>query len=131
MTILRIWTIFIALAGLFSVESNYVQAQDFKAGAAKRDITPAEPIRLAGYANRLTPSLGVAQSIFARALALEDSTGNRNVLVTVELVGVTRELTETLAERLRVQFGIERSRFMIVASHTHNGPTLHASIGAS
>lgn len=47
----------------------------------------------------------------------------------MEVVGVTRELTETLAERLRVQFGIERSRFMIVASHTHSGPTLHASIG--
>jgi hypothetical protein len=123
------WTILIMLAGLFSVSGNYVHAQDFKAGAAKRDITPAEPIRLAGYANRLTPSLGVAQPIFARALALEDSAGNRNVLVAVELVGVTREFTEALAERLRIQFGIERSRFMTVASHTHNGPTLHGSIG--
>jgi hypothetical protein len=129
MTILRTCTVFIALAGLFLVGSPYFYSQDLKVGAAKRDITPTEPIRLAGYANRLTPSLGVAQPIYARALALEDSAGNRNVLVTVELVGITRELTETLAERLRVQFGIERSRFMIVASHTHNGPTLHGSIG--
>lgn len=129
MKILLRTTILIALASLLPVGSTCLRAQDFKIGAAKRDITPAEPIRLAGYANRLTPSLGVAQPIYARALALEDSARNRNVLATVELVGVTRELTETLAERLRVQFGIERSRFMIVASHTHNGPTLHGSIG--
>lgn len=128
MTISLTRAILFGLVGWLSVGTNVVHAQDFRVGAAKRDITPTTPIRLAGYANRLTPSEGVAQPIFARALALEDSSGTKNVLVTVELVGVTRDLTESVAERLRSQFGIERSRFMIVASHTHNGPTVHGSI---
>jgi neutral ceramidase len=128
---MRIFQTLVSLIGLLwvlVVGSGAMHAQDFRLGAAKRDITPTEPIRLSGYASRTKPSEGVDQPIFARVLAIEDSTGAKNVLVTVELLGVTRGFTESIADRVRTQFGIERSRFMIVASHTHNGPTLHASI---
>jgi neutral ceramidase len=112
-----------------SVGSNPAQAQDFRIGAAKRDITPTEPIRLSGYSSRSKASEGVDQPIFARAMAFEDSTGVKNILVAVELVGVTRQFTESIADRLKAQRGIERNRFMIVASHTHNGPAVHGSLG--
>jgi hypothetical protein len=112
-----------------SVGKIPAQAQDFRIGAAKRDITPTEPIRLSGYSSRSKPSDGIDQPIFARAIAVEDSTGVKNILVAVELVGVTRQFTESIADRLKTQRGIERNRFMIVASHTHNGPAVHGSLG--
>ncbi len=120
----------IAMAGSLCcwASSAMILAQDFRVGTAKRDITPAEPIRLAGYANRLKPSEGVAEPIFTRALAIEDASGARSVLATVELVGVTRAFTESIADRLKAQLGVDRSRFMIVASHTHNGPLVHGSL---
>src|SRR5690242_13878450 len=39
-------------------------------GAAKVDITPDFPVRLTGYGNRTKESEGVAQRIWARALAI-------------------------------------------------------------
>jgi neutral ceramidase len=119
----------IGLLCSLSVGSVPVQAQDFRIGAAKRDITPTEPVRLSGYSSRNKPSEGVDQPIFARAVAVEDSTGAKNILVAVELVGVTRQFTESIADRVKAQRGIERNRFMIVASHTHNGPAVHGSLG--
>ncbi|QIF03512.1 hypothetical protein [Roseimicrobium sp. ORNL1] len=38
-------------------------AQEFKVGVAKADITPTEPIRLAGYASRNKPHESVEQPI--------------------------------------------------------------------
>src|SRR4051794_444163 len=129
---MRFVQILIGVVGLLCsllVGSIPVQAQDYRIGAAKRDITPTEPIRLSGYASRSKPSEGTDQPIFARAVAIEDSTGVKNILVAVELVGVTRQFTESIADRLKAQRGIERNRFMIVASHTHNGPAVHGSLG--
>jgi neutral ceramidase len=125
--------ILIALIGLlcspsFFYDSGY--AQGFRAGVARRDITPTEPIYLSGYASRNKASEGVDQPIFARALAIEDSQGTKVVLVTIEVVGVTREFTESIADRLKTEHGIKRECFMMIASHTHNGPAVYGNLGA-
>lgn len=54
---------------------------------------------MAGYAARRGPSQGVAQEIYAKALALEDATGQRSVLVTTDLLGFTAALAKQVAER--------------------------------
>jgi neutral ceramidase len=114
------------LIAFFSPSS--APAQDFRAGVAKRDITPEGPIYLSGYGSRNKPSEGIDQPIFVRALAIEDSKGAKGVLVTVELVGMTRELTESIADRLKTELGIDRDHFMMVASHTHNGPAVYGNL---
>jgi hypothetical protein len=47
-------------------------------GVARIDVIPAEPIRLTGYGNRTTNSIGIEQKLWAKALAIgTDGEGRR------------------------------------------------------
>ncbi|MEK7405246.1 MAG: neutral/alkaline non-lysosomal ceramidase N-terminal domain-containing protein [Acidobacteriota bacterium] len=98
------------------------QPYAWKAGVAKAVITPAGPIWMAGYSARKKPSEGVRQDLYVKALALQDETGQTVVLVTLDLVGIKRELSAAIAERCRQQFGLSRDRLLLNVSHTHSGP---------
>jgi hypothetical protein len=102
--------------------------QEYRVGTGRREITPVGSIYLSGYAARMKPSEGVEQPIYARALVLEDSKGQKGVFVSIELVGVTRDFTESIAARLKAKWGVERSGFLLVATHTHCGPAVDGSI---
>lgn len=93
-----------------------------KAGLAKVDITPRGPIWMSGYAARTHPSEGVLNRLWAKALAIESSPGGRIVIVSTDLVGIPRELSEEVAAKLKKQYGLSRSQLLINASHTHTGP---------
>ena len=95
---------------------------DWKAGAATADITPTESIWMAGYAGRKKPSDGVAEPLHAKALALEDAAGTKFVLVTLDLIGVRRNVRDTVAARCREQYGLQPEQLLLNASHTHCGP---------
>jgi neutral ceramidase len=101
---------------------------DWQAGIAVRTITPTEPMWLAGYSNRNKPSEGKLTELYAKALALQDARGSRFVLLTVDLVGVTRELTESVAAEIRKQTGLPRERLLVAASHTHCGPVIRGNL---
>ncbi len=105
-----------------------VVGQQFRAGTGKRDITPEGSIYLSGYASRTRPSEGVEQPIYARVLVLEDSKGHKSVLVSIELVGLTKEFSEAIAGRLKAKWGVDRPSFLLVATHTHNGPAVQGSL---
>ena len=94
----------------------------WKAGAAKRNITPAEPIWMSGYASRDRPSEGVYAPIYAKALALEDDAGELSVLVTADLVGFTRAVSDPIFAEAKKRYGLSRDRLVLNASHTHSGP---------
>jgi putative membrane-bound dehydrogenase-like protein len=89
-------------------------------GVATVDVTPDEPIRLTGYASRQTPSQGVKQKLWAKALAIG---GDREavVLITLDNCGIAEETYREIAKRLRTN-GITQDRFTIACSHTHTGP---------
>jgi len=95
---------------------------DWLAGVATVDITPRERIWLAGWGSRTEPMQGVSQRIFAKALALQDATGARAVLVTADLLGFSRTMTAAIAGRARRRFGLDRSQLILNASHNHSGP---------
>jgi len=69
----------------------------WKAGVARVDISPTEPVWMAGYAARTKPSEGVRQRIWVKALALQDAAGATSVLVTSDLLGFTRSMSATVA----------------------------------
>jgi hypothetical protein len=94
----------------------------WKAGAASVEITPAPGIWMAGYAARTCPAEAVALPLHAKALALEDEDGRRCVLVAVDLLGVTAEMTTRLAEAVRRNHHLPREALLVGASHTHSGP---------
>src|SRR5262249_40666907 len=66
---------------------------DWKAGAARVVITRDKPMWLSGYSSRDKPSEGKVHDLWAKALALEDASGKRCVLVTLDLVGIPREVS--------------------------------------
>ena len=114
------WTIVLLL---FVVETAAGQGQSgWRAGVASVPITPKEPIWLAGYGSRERPSGEVLQDLHAKALALEDETGAATVLVTIDLLGLSRRLSDQIADRAWQEFGLSRDRLGLNFSHTHSGP---------
>jgi neutral ceramidase len=97
---------------------------EFRAGVARKAITPPTPIWMSGYAARTGPSEGVLHDLWAKALALEDSRGNRVVIVTAGLIGLPRKISDKVAARVKEKHGLERSQLMLNASHTHCGPAI-------
>ena len=64
------------------------------------------------------------QDIYAKALALQDRKGERFVLVTTDLLGLTATVSENVAGRARKKYGLGRDRLMFNSSHTHCGPVI-------
>jgi hypothetical protein len=94
----------------------------WKAGAAKVNINPQEPVWLAGYGNRDRPSEGVLQDIWVKAAAFQDDTGAVSVITTADLVGLDKKTVETVSRRVREKFGIPRERLLFNYSHNHSCP---------
>jgi hypothetical protein len=100
----------------------------FKAGLASRVITPTEPMWMAGYANRNKPAEGKVHDLHVKVLALEDEQGGRLVLLTSDLIGLPRDLSDRVAAEVRRKTGLPRERLMLTASHTHCGPVFRDSL---
>lgn len=96
----------------------------WRAGVARVVITPEESMWMAGYGARDHASEGKLQDLHAKALALEDPSGRRLVLVTTDLVGLQARLTDPLAALLGKKHGLAREQILFTSSHTHCGPVL-------
>jgi len=115
-----ILTVFLfSLAGLPAAEPTLSPA-----GAASVDITPDYPIRLSGYGNRREENKGVAQRIYAKALAIGSDEEGPAVLVTVDNCGVPAEMRAEVLRRLQADTQVRSERFAIASSHTHCAPML-------
>lgn len=104
------------------------QAAEWKVGLASVDISPSEPVPMAGYASRRAPFEAIAQPLFAKALAIEDRDGTRALLITADLLGFTHERAEAICARLRESDGLARHQVLLNASHTHSGPLVAGSM---
>jgi len=93
-------------------------------GTAVIDITPEGPILLAGYGGRKSESEGVLQPLRAKALAFGSDSEGPSILITVDLIGIQYYMTKEVARRLSDKIGVDPSRFVISASHTHTGPEI-------
>jgi hypothetical protein len=103
-------------------------AADFQAGVARVRITPPQPFWMSGYAARTHPSEGLYQDLWAKALALRDDRGHQAVLVTTDLIGLPRAISDEVADRVRAQFKVERHQLVLGASHTHCGPAVRKNL---
>lgn len=106
----------------FSQKKN-ITPPPVEAGFASIDITPEFPVRMAGYAARLSSEAdSILQPISAKALALGSDTQNPSLLITVDLVGIPWRITRDVADYLSKEKGIKPEQIAIYASHTHGGP---------
>jgi hypothetical protein len=94
----------------------------WRAGVATATITPQQPMYMAGYAARKEQAEGTEQDLFAKALAIEDYQGQRAVIVTLDLIGVSDSLRSVVAEQVAEKYQIEPQTLLMNASHTHCGP---------
>src|SRR5688500_10413583 len=81
-------------------------ADTWKAGVARARITPEGLMWMAGYAARTRPAEGKATELWAKALALEDAAGKRAVLVTLDLVGIDRALSDAIRDEIKKKHGL-------------------------
>lgn len=121
-------TILLAAVCAFSCVPCAFAAEEWKAGAAAVKITPESPMWMAGYASRDKPAEGKMTDLWAKALVLEDASGMRVVLVTLDLVGVDRDLSVSVCAKLQSQFRLTRQQIAINCSHTHSGPVVSRNL---
>ena len=100
-----------------------------KAGVAQVVITPPVNMWMAGYAGRKKPAEGKVQDLFAKALALEDSGGNRLVIVTTDLIGILPTLRASMEQKVAGAFQLPPQALLLNASHTHSGPEYRVRTG--
>jgi hypothetical protein len=100
----------------------------WKAGTAKAVITPKTPMWMAGYASRTRPGDGTLHELYIRVLALEEAQGKRAVVLSSDLLGIPRSISDHVSAALREKFGLSRGQIMLNASHTHSGPVLRGAL---
>jgi neutral/alkaline ceramidase-like enzyme len=100
-----------------------IEAQEFRAGAARRDVTPREPVPMWGYGARHDKlSAGTLDTLYAEALVIQ--TGESKLaIVGLDLGRAPTEASlERIRQKIKAEAGIEYS--FIAGSHTHHGPVL-------
>lgn len=103
-------------------------AEEWQAGAARVKITPRQPMWMSGYGGRKTPSQGTDTDLWAKALVLQDSRGNRIALITLDLVGIPRDISLKVCAALKEHHKLERSQIALCCSHTHSGPVVGTNL---
>jgi Neutral/alkaline non-lysosomal ceramidase, N-terminal len=103
-------------------------ADGYKAGTASKAITPTEPLWMAGYSNRNKPCDTKRHDLWVKALVLEDPAGNRCVLLTSDLCGIPRSLSEPVCSEVMKRTGLKREQIMLTCSHTHCGPVVQGNL---
>lgn len=114
-------------AFFFFLSSAVAQPGDqhgWKAGVARVVITPRQDMWMAGFAARDHESEGSLHDLWAKALALEDEKGQRAVLITTDLLGFPKGLSDRIRDRVRKKFHLERAQIILNSSHTHSAPVL-------
>ncbi len=100
-----------------------VKAEQLNIGWAEADITPSEPVLIAGQFHARV-SEGVADPITATVLAIE-ADANHFVLVSCDLVSISDYLRNSVRAKLQSEDGLDGlDPFMMIlhATHTHTGP---------
>lgn len=99
---------------------SVANAQDFvlRAGIAKTDITPNEPIRLGGYSLREGPSTGVYGNLYLAALVLDDT---KNKVLFIE-ANLTSFGSEAVRRQISEATGIPFENIIAGGSHNHSAP---------
>jgi hypothetical protein len=100
----------------------------WKAGTARVVITPKQSMWMAGYGARDRPSEGAVHDLWAKALVLEDPSGKKAALVTLDVCGIGRDLSLKVRDALKTRLGLDRDRVVIACSHTHCGPVVGSNL---
>ena len=91
-----------------------------RAGAARTDITPDKPIKMAGYASRTQLSEGVHDPLLARVVVFELG-DQRLVLVSTDIIGFYGGTADHFRKIILEEFDLEPGELFLSSVHTHAG----------
>ena len=86
------------------------------------DITPPLGVPLAGYYHARGAE-GVLDPLFSKALVIREGEQSA-AFVTLDLIGLTRWVTDQARAQIDKTTGIAADHVMISATHAHTGPEL-------
>ena len=97
-----------------------------RAGWASVEITPPLGLPMGGRGPRFAFGEEVMDPLEARLLLLEDSQGERQLWVSLDLVGVASRTSFQMRQDLAMQTGIRFEAIVVNCAHTHSGPMANA-----
>ena len=100
----------------------------WKIGTGRTVITPNEPTWMAGYSSRTSPSEGKLHDLWAKALLLEDARGNRSLLITMDILGVSKDFSDEVRSLINRKYNLNNSQIILSSSHTHSGPVISRAL---
>src|SRR5882724_11827907 len=100
----------------------------WKAGVARANITPEQPLWLAGYATREKSAEGKLMDLWIKVLALEDAEGHRAIILTSDTLGIPQSIYQSVCDMVQKRFKLLPDQIILSASHTHCGPVLRGAL---
>ena len=100
---------------------------DITVGFGRVDITPSYSVPLAGYGNTHNRmSTGVAERIYATAVAITEEGGNTILLISQDLIN-SRWGTDA-REAIEKATGVPAENIMVAGTHTHAAPDTNSTL---
>jgi neutral ceramidase len=100
----------------------------WQAGFARQDITPKQSMWLSGYASRDRGADGTRTPLWCKAMALEDQNEKQALLLTLDLIGISADVTLPVRRELSERTGLAFADILINCSHTHTGPVVGSNL---
>ena len=95
-----------------------------RAGVAKADVTPQEPVDLAGFYARVQPMAGVLDPLHVRCVAFEDAAGAQAVLAVADSLAAPDAVLQRIRQACRERLALEPANVHLACTHTHSAPCL-------
>ena len=95
------------------------------AGVARVDVTPTEPVWLAGYAARKHAHTGIDTRLFVTAMTLaNENSDHPTVIVSLDNCEVTEHFTKPVLREIESRYALPPEAVIILSTHTHSAPVL-------
>ncbi|MDN4074420.1 neutral/alkaline non-lysosomal ceramidase N-terminal domain-containing protein [Fictibacillus terranigra] len=92
-------------------------------GTSKQEITPFQPVYLAGFSHRKEPFTEIKSKLYVRVFCFLDETNkNPSLLITADLIWWGSDLVSKLEKKIIEQFSIPAESIIFHATHNHSGP---------
>jgi hypothetical protein len=116
------------LAALLAASPAVAQEKGWQAGFGRSNITPDEFMWMSGYGARTTPADGKETDLWAKAAVLSPADGRSLVLVTLDLVGIDRDMGQRICGLIQAKHKVPRECIALAVSHTHCGPVVGSNL---
>ena len=120
-----LWLLSISISVSCASSTHAQDSTRWLAGFARVDVTPHEPVRMAGYGSRDHPNDGIDTPLHVRGFAFRSNNGGATaLLISVDTIGLPGSMTRQLATDIRESHGVLRENIVFCSTHTHCGPDL-------